>query len=91
MLSYLVTASFLLGVAAVATVQVGVLVRDVLFYRVVKWDFTLDSGNNMLFLDNVKMTSAFRSVPIGVARLQLGVFFVALDIIIFVVIIRSLV
>lgn len=77
MFNFYITVTTLLAIAAVATTQVAVFIRDLRFYRDKGWNFTLDSGNNLIFLEQLKMGN--KKMPVGMLRLQVGIFFLMLD------------
>ena len=76
MLHFFVLAIFCLAVAATVTVQVGTFVQDLVFYRRIGWNLSLDSGNNLLFFDSMKGSPLFGGMPVGFLRLTVGFCFV---------------
>lgn len=78
MLNFYIFAATLLVIAAAATTQVAVFIRDLQFYRDKEWNFALDSGNNIFLLEHLKQGN--KKVPVGMLRPQVGIFFVMLDI-----------
>lgn len=72
------TANNIFGIGALSIVllffayQSFIFLKDVRFYRRVKWDLTLDSGNRMLFLETVRQSVSSRKQPVGYLRLRMG-------------------
>jgi len=71
-LALILSVAFLVAFGIFFVSQSKVFLRDLRFYRSVKWDLSLDSGNKMMFLDFLRRSIFFKGIRVGRMRLSMG-------------------